>query len=325
MWRSHREIAKPHFVRDELHAMVRIFNRHGDALMGQLEEAAAGGGAATLDVQKLFRRYTMDSFADAFFAVELRTLTQPSEFAQHFDFLQHAFSWRFRVGPLWRLRGLTPRMRGSIRYLHDYFRDLIAEARSDPTLPERTDLLAHYLRSRDEDGKEFTDEYLRDMLINFLLAGRDTTAALLTWLFYRLSDHPEVEKRLVEEILRVVGPDADPEPEQLSELRYMKQVNRRRRRETGGERSKGKGIGQGKGRGEGKGKGLGCGKEGARIRTQAERGRALPQDERVVADLSLTRLPLHSLLRAHTLALLRTDDHPPTHPAPLVCVRVFRS
>ena len=211
--------------------MVAVFNRHADHLVAIFETAASAATPTAIDVQSIFRRFTMDSFCDAFFGIDLGTLSKPSDFAQHFDYLQAFFSWRFRLDPFWRLWPFNSQMATSLAFLNKSFRDIIAAARADPNLAERTDLLAHYLRSTDEDGKPFTDEYLRDMLTNFLIAGRDTTASLLTWLFYCLEGHPEVQERMVEEIRRVVGMDAEPTPSQINELRYMKQVKNERKQD----------------------------------------------------------------------------------------------
>jgi cytochrome P450 len=209
-------------MRDELESMVSVFNRHADDLFTQLDAAAAQG--AQVDMQTLFRRFTMDSFSDAFFGADLRSLTRACAFETHFDIVQNEFAWRTRTDPLWKLVGTTRRTQQSLAFLDRFIGQIITDARRDPALAERTDMLAHYLRSTDAADAPFTDAYLRDMALNFLLAGRDTTASLLTSVVYCLGQHPEVERRLVEEVRRVVGLDTDPTPSQLPELRYMKQV-----------------------------------------------------------------------------------------------------
>lgn len=69
---------------------------------------------------------------------------------------------------------------------------------------------------------------LRDQLVAVLLAGRDTTACTLSWLFYELSNHPQVVKKLRQEVQDVVGIEGRPAPtyENLKGMRYL-QVRRR--------------------------------------------------------------------------------------------------
>ncbi|KAG0295241.1 hypothetical protein BGZ97_004868 [Linnemannia gamsii] len=85
-------------------------------------------------------------------------------------------------------------------------------------------LLAHFLNSVDENGQPFDRIYLRDMLMNFLLAGRDTSTNLLTFMCYNLGKHPEVMDRLREEIFSVVGRDRKPDHEDIKKLKFLKQV-----------------------------------------------------------------------------------------------------
>jgi fatty acid omega-hydroxylase len=60
----------------------------------------------------------------------------------------------------------------SVDLVNEYTYKVIRQRRSDPNLAERTDLLSRYLAMKDVDGKPFTDEYVRDILVNFMLAGR---------------------------------------------------------------------------------------------------------------------------------------------------------
>lgn len=50
---------------------------------------------------------------------------------------------------------------------------------------------------------------LRDQALNLLIAGRDTVASLLSWMFYSLALHPEVFEKLRREILQEFGTDTD--------------------------------------------------------------------------------------------------------------------
>jgi cytochrome P450 len=72
---------------------------------------------------------------------------------------------------------------------------------------ERGDLLSMLLLTQDKkDGDAgMTDEQVRDQIVTILIAGHDTTSAALTWTWYLLSEHPEVEARLHEELDRVLG------------------------------------------------------------------------------------------------------------------------
>jgi cytochrome P450 len=72
----------------------------------------------------------------------------------------------------------------------------IARKRADPSLAEREDILSMLLQARGEDGEAMTDEELRDQLITLLLAGHETTAAGLAWMFERVLRTPAVHARL---------------------------------------------------------------------------------------------------------------------------------
>jgi cytochrome P450 len=53
---------------------------------------------------------------------------------------------------------------------------------------------------RDGEGSVYTNKALRDMILNFIIAGRDTTAVTLSWFFYMMICHPEVAHKIVEEL-----------------------------------------------------------------------------------------------------------------------------
>lgn len=77
----------------------------------------------------------------------------------------------------------------------------------------------HELASYTRDPK-----VLRDQLVAVLLAGRDTTAASLSWTIYELARHPEVMRKLRREILDVVGPERTPTYADLKGMKYLQNV-----------------------------------------------------------------------------------------------------
>ncbi|MFF0445195.1 cytochrome P450 [Streptomyces sp. NPDC004609] len=71
---------------------------------------------------------------------------------------------------------------------------------------DRKDLLTLLLAAQDsESGEGLTDTEVRDELTIILYAGVETTAATISWTMHHLAGHPEEEKKLVAEILEVVG------------------------------------------------------------------------------------------------------------------------
>lgn len=111
--------------------------------------------------------------------------------------------------------------------VNNFMRNFVQERRSEVAkgvdFSGRTDLLSRFISAKDNEGNPmFSDQYLLDILKNFLIAGRDTTAICLTWTFYLLALHPEVEQKLLKEIETVV--DDEISYEKLNNLKYMKRV-----------------------------------------------------------------------------------------------------
>jgi len=91
-------------------------------------------------------------------------------------------------------------------------RRMISSARSDPQLDKRKDLLALFLQEEARDQRSnglasaagtsstMTSEWLRDVVLNFIIAGRDTTACTLSWMFYILATNAEIQQKLQAEI-----------------------------------------------------------------------------------------------------------------------------
>jgi len=87
------------------------------------------------------------------------------------------------------------------------------------------DLLTLLLTARDDDGNSMSDQQLRDEVITLLLAGHETTALNLSWAWYLLAQHPEVEEKLHAELDAVLGGRL-PSAADLPKLQYTDRVIR---------------------------------------------------------------------------------------------------
>ncbi|MGH7362680.1 MAG: cytochrome P450 [Candidatus Methylomirabilales bacterium] len=82
------------------------------------------------------------------------------------------------------------------------------------------DILTLLVQAGDGNGRSMSDAELRDGLVTLLVAGHETTATALSWVFYRLLRHPEVLAKLRAELDGVVGSHLVG-PEHLGQLRYL--------------------------------------------------------------------------------------------------------
>jgi cytochrome P450 len=113
------------------------------------------------------------------------------------------------------------RVKRAVRELDEIVNRIIGERRASGQ--DTGDLLSMLMAARDEDGSGMTDRQLRDEVLTFLLAGHETTAVSLSWTWYLISQRPEVEKRLREELCQVLG-GRTPQLEDLPRLPYTDKV-----------------------------------------------------------------------------------------------------
>ncbi len=84
-----------------------------------------------------------------------------------------------------------------------------------------TDILSLLLSAEDENGVKMTDEELKDQLISLLLLGYETTAGVLSWLFYLIHSQPQVRNNLIQE-LETLGKNSN--LTEITQLPYLSAV-----------------------------------------------------------------------------------------------------
>jgi cytochrome P450 len=111
----------------------------------------------------------------------------------------------------------------SAKVLNDVIYGMIEQRRKSQD-ESREDLLSTLLAARDEEnGKGMTDEQVRDEVMTIFLAGHETTANTLSWTWYLLSNHPEVERKMWMELDEVLQ-GRKVKSADIEQLPYLQQI-----------------------------------------------------------------------------------------------------
>ncbi|KAG6493210.1 noroxomaritidine synthase-like [Zingiber officinale] len=207
-------------------------------LLPLLDEVARRGSA--VDLQDVFLRLTFDMTAYLVFGVDPCCLSidfPTVPFARAMDDAMEAVLLRYTVPPAWwkwkrrhRVGESERKMAAAWREIDRFIAECVAEKRknSDRTQTS-TDLLSSYMNDVDDDqqGAEIDHKFLRDTAVNYMLAGRDTTGAALSWFFWSLSKNPTAEDKILEELKTILkerpssGRPAVFEAEELGKMVYL--------------------------------------------------------------------------------------------------------
>jgi cytochrome P450 len=185
---------------------------------------------STVDLQPLFFQLTLDTATEFLFGESVHSLnsTEDSEedhFQRAYDLAQGRLANRGRLGKLIHLYR-DKEFDAACKTVHQFvdkiiFKSLeklhprdVEKSIDGKGQPERYVFLTEMLKSTTNPKQ------LRDELLNILLAGRDTTASLLSNTFHVLARRPDILKKLKAEIDGLRG--AKPDYETLRNLKYLK-------------------------------------------------------------------------------------------------------
>ncbi|KAG6760943.1 hypothetical protein POTOM_034131 [Populus tomentosa] len=163
----------------------------------------------SVDLQELLLRLTFDNICGLTFGKDPETLSPEmpeNPFAIAFDTATEATLQRFLYpGILWRVQkllgiGAERRLKKSLEVVEKYMDDAIAARKENPS----DDLLSRFMKKRDVEGNHFPISVLQRIALNFVLAGRDTSSVALSWFFWLVMNHPEVEAKIVKEISAIL-------------------------------------------------------------------------------------------------------------------------
>ncbi len=212
-----RRLVNPAFHRERLPGYAR-------EMIAAARRAAEGWrDGARVDMANEMMTLTLEIVGRTLFSTDLRS--QASEIGQAMHDIMSLMNRL--ISPFASLLNYVP-LPGTYRYWRARFRleravtTMIRERRASGR--DHGDLLSMLLLARDEDGGPgMTDQQVRDEAMTIFLAGHETTANALTWTWYLLAQHPEVETRLHAELEKVLG-GRTPQFEDYRQLEYTERV-----------------------------------------------------------------------------------------------------
>ncbi|KAJ4803260.1 hypothetical protein LUZ62_015826 [Rhynchospora pubera] len=187
-----------------------------------------------IDIQDMFLRLSFDMSTNFIAGVDLGILSRDlseNPIARAIDEVAAALFFRFVMPrPWWKLLralgvGHEKRMVTGGRALDRFVAEVIEERRRE--IIEGRDAPPSMLRSYMEETEvQESYKFLRETIINFLFAARDTTSAAMTWFLWAMCRYPHVEEKIIDElnsISKSITSDglAVFEAEQLEKLIYF--------------------------------------------------------------------------------------------------------
>jgi cytochrome P450 len=215
-WLRQRRLCQPAFHRERMAS-------YGHTMAAYTEEMlATWQDAEVRDIHQEMMQLTMRIVAKVLFSVEVKADTERVAAALNV-LMRHTSGGRMILPPILRHVPVPALMRvkRAVRELDEIVNRIIRQRRASGQ--DTGDLLSMLMSARDEDGSGMTDRQLRDEVLTFLLAGHETTAVSLSWTWYLLSQHSEVELKLRQELRQVLG-GRTPQLEDLPRLLYTDKV-----------------------------------------------------------------------------------------------------
>ncbi|XP_042481562.1 cytochrome P450 704C1-like [Macadamia integrifolia] len=214
-WREQRKIASFEFSTRVLRDFsCAVFRSKAAKLAETILRFAAMN--QTFDIQDLLMRCSLDSIFKVGFGVDLNCLEGSSEegraFTKAFDDSNRHLCLRF-VDPFWKLRrilnlGSEGALKKNIKIMDDFVLGVISNRRKQmfelQSYNDKEDILSRFLVESKRDPQRITDQYLKDIILNFMLAGKDTSAGTLSWFLYLLCKHPLIQEKVAEEVREVI-------------------------------------------------------------------------------------------------------------------------
>ncbi|XP_076926419.1 cytochrome P450 704C1-like [Bidens hawaiensis] len=212
-WREQKKVSSQEFSTKILRDFSSVTFRNNTIKLGKILSQAADSNKI-IDINDLFMKATTDSIFKVGFGIDLDNLSGQNEegarFSRAFDDANNFTSKRY-VDLSWKIKrffniGFEAELRKSLKIVDDFVYKVIQlkinqmRKSKDESLLKKEDIISRFIQVNDKDPK-----YLRDIILNFMLAGKDPIAISMSWFIYLLCKHPEVQDKVAKEILETTS------------------------------------------------------------------------------------------------------------------------
>lgn len=200
-WRKQRRLMQPGFHKERLTSFGEIMT---DACHDMLEQWRQLPDGSEVNVSKDMMEMTLNAVCRAMFSTDVGQAMEVV--SREFDVANELMNSRIvnpTTLPLWMPTPRNQREKKSYKAIKAVVADMIDQRRR--TTERYDDLLAMLMETEDADtGERMTNQQVQDEVITMFLAGHETTAVALAWLFHALDQNPEVEQLSAKEAQNVL-------------------------------------------------------------------------------------------------------------------------
>jgi cytochrome P450 len=196
---------------------------YGEVMVNYANDLAAKWKhGATLEIDKEMTHLTMRIIAKTLFDsdIEHEASHVGEAIREALALIEESFKQLFPL-PYWMPTSHNRKMRSAVTRLDTMIQKFIDDRRKSGE--DKGDFLSLLLSAQDDDNSHMTDKQVRDEAMTLFGAGHETTSVTLTWIWYLLSQNPNVEANLHEELDSVLG-GRQPTLEDLPKLPYTEMI-----------------------------------------------------------------------------------------------------
>lgn len=219
-WQRQHRLVQPAFAPKRFGPYAEIMAKRTSQRLEKWKREGAEG----IDIDEEMTGLTLEIISESLFGAEVASQTKGiAEAVAALSEIAVAEMKRVFLPPRWLPTAYNRRKNGAIKKLDDLIRRFIRDRRASPQ--DRGDLLSMLLLAVDEEGNKtkMTDEQARDEAMVLFLAGHDTTASALIWIWHLLGAHPEIQEKAYQEVRQELGL-RQPRYADSQRLPYLRQV-----------------------------------------------------------------------------------------------------